>query len=79
MVRPLTSPAVDVRQKFFQEDDYLHFIPKSFFDYTWLEDITERQCPILVIAEGVFVYFEEEKIREFVGQVMDHPHQEHSS
>lgn len=63
---------IELRKQFFTEDEYLHFIPKAFDDYTWLEAVKQRDLPVLIIAEGLFMFFREEQVKAFVHQVMNH-------
>jgi len=46
-------------------------IPKSVFDYTWLDDIIlGSDGRLLLIAAGVFFYLEHEKLREMMQKVI---------
>ncbi len=55
--------AIRFREKFFPESKKNQFIEKSVFDYSWLNDIDRNDEPILIIAEGLFMYFSEEEIK----------------
>lgn len=55
--------AIALRRKFFTETSQRKFIAKSMFDFSWIEDIDIENKPVLIIAEGLFMYFHEEQIR----------------
>lgn len=61
--------SIAVRQQFFCDTERCRMLPKSVFDYTWLKDIYITKEPVLVIAEGIFMYFEEAEIKELLGQI----------
>jgi O-methyltransferase involved in polyketide biosynthesis len=44
-------------------------IPKSMFDESFLNDIRQPQDGILFLAGGVLMYFEEQKVREFLSMI----------
>ncbi len=55
--------AIEVRRRYFKENDRNRFISKSVFDYSWLDEIEDNGAPVLIIAEGMLMYFKEEEIR----------------
>ena len=40
-------------------------VPLSLFDYQWIETIKAHQKPILIIVEGVLMYFERAQVKAF--------------
>ena len=56
---------IELRKKFFEENDRRTFIPLSLFDYQWIETIKAHQKPILIIVEGVLMYFERAQVKAF--------------
>lgn len=54
--------SIEVRRKFFTDSDRCKMIGKSVFDYTWIDEIKKDGRPILFVAEGLFMYFEESEI-----------------
>lgn len=44
-------------------------IPKSMFDESFLDDIAQPPDGILFLAGGVLMYFEEQKVREFLAMI----------
>ncbi|MDR1786038.1 MAG: class I SAM-dependent methyltransferase [Spirochaetaceae bacterium] len=63
--------AIAYREQFFAPTERCRNIAKSMFDYTWLDDIgTPEQA--LVLAAGLFFYFEESEIRRLVEKICEH-------
>lgn len=68
--------SIDVRENFFQEKDNYKMIAKSMLDYSWM-DVIDGSKPVLIISEGVFMYFPEEDLRPLVLEVFKRfPHAE---
>lgn len=61
---------IDLKRKFQKETRGRKFLSCSFLDTEWFDQITVNDT-ILFIAAGVFVYFEEPEIRDFVIKVAD--------
>lgn len=55
---------IDLRRLFFKETEHYHFISRSMFDNQWIEEIDFFGRPVLFLAEGVFMYFEEKQIKD---------------
>ncbi|MDO5713274.1 MAG: class I SAM-dependent methyltransferase [Tissierellia bacterium] len=61
---------LNLRKKFFPEEQNDWFLPYSIFDTTWMEKVREHSTePILLIAAGLFHYFQEEKVIEFINSL----------
>lgn len=61
---------IELRRKFIQEDGRRKFIVGSFLEKGWLENI-EVSGNVLFIAAGVFYYFQEQEIREFILRLIE--------
>jgi O-methyltransferase involved in polyketide biosynthesis len=61
---------IELKKKFQKETDKRRFISSSFLDTNWFDNIAIND-KILFISTGVFVYFEESEIRNFVIRVAD--------
>jgi O-methyltransferase involved in polyketide biosynthesis len=61
---------IELRRKFLKETEKRKFISRSFLDTSWFEDI-EINDKVLFISTGVFVYFEETQVRDFIIKVAD--------
>ena len=56
---------IELRKKFFQESERRTFLSLSLFDSQWITLIKAPQKPILIIVEGVLMYFERKDIKAF--------------
>ncbi len=54
--------AITVRREFFTETSENTCIAKSVFDDSWFDDIKVKGRPLLVIAEGLLMYFTENEV-----------------
>lgn len=61
---------IELRKQFIKENNRRKFIISSFLDYGWLNKL-EIKDNVLFIAAGVFYYFEEFQIREFILKICD--------
>jgi len=61
---------IELRRKFLSESDKRKFIADSFLDTEWLNKIP-RENKIMFISTGVFVYFEESVIKDFLIRIAD--------
>ena len=59
---------IELRRKLLgNEGERYHFLSYSVFDHSWLEIISShRQRPFLFLAEGVFMYFKETRVKSLV-------------
>ncbi len=53
---------IALRRRFFDEGPNNSFLSHSVVDTTWIDAI-KRHRPVLIIAEGLFMYFQEQKVR----------------
>lgn len=60
---------VKLRQNFFSEDEKHKLIAGSAFDLSWLEQVEYAGKPVLFIAEGMLMYFDEQEVRRLFGQL----------
>ncbi len=56
---------IALRERFFTETEHYHFISKSIFDLSWMDLVETRNRPVLFLAEGLFMYFEEQQMKDF--------------
>lgn len=64
--------SITLRRKFVTEKDNNKFIARSIFDYTWIDEINHRNRPVLIIAEGLFMYFSEDELKPFFNKLIKH-------
>lgn len=63
---------IKLRQQYLGEQDRCRMIAQSCFDYSWMDQIDcNHQKGCLFIVGGVFYYFEEEKVGNFVKKVAE--------
>ncbi len=62
---------IDLRRQLLLESERLSFIPKSVLDFDWMGRVP-KDSPILLIAEGLLVYFEEDDVRALFQNIADH-------
>lgn len=55
--------AIELRRRFFEESEGNRFIAESAFDTAWMEEIQSGGRPLLFVAEGLLMYFPEERNR----------------
>jgi O-methyltransferase involved in polyketide biosynthesis len=62
--------SIAIRKHFFPHDQAT-LIAKSILDFSWINEIEEREN-ILFIAEGLFIYFSEAEVKSIFGQISQH-------
>lgn len=60
--------SIGLRKLFFKETDNYKMIARSMFDDSWMNSVP-RGLPLLIISEGVMMYFKEEDIRELIYRI----------
>jgi methyltransferase (TIGR00027 family) len=60
---------ISLRRRFFDETDHYCFLSKSVFDLSWIEDVDYTGRPVLFIAEGLFMYFEEAEVKSLLNRI----------
>ena len=64
------ADVIRLRKKFIKENDRRKFIAVSFLETGWLQEIRVAEN-VLFIAAGVFYYFEEAQIKDFLIRIAD--------
>jgi O-methyltransferase involved in polyketide biosynthesis len=59
-------PVVELRRRFFSENERYHMIPASVTDSGWADKVASYGRPVLVLAEGLLMYLDEGHVRELV-------------
>ena len=54
---------IELRKHFYMETDRYHLISSSVAELNWLNSIKTESKPVLVLAEGLFMYLKEEEIK----------------
>jgi O-methyltransferase involved in polyketide biosynthesis len=63
--------SIELRRRFFTESQRYHFISRSIFDTSWMDEIEDAGRPVLLIAEGLFMYFTEEELKPLFKKLVD--------
>lgn len=63
--------AIELRKKFFSENDKNRFIAKSVFEYSWMDEIDDDNADVLIIAEGIFMYFTESQLKVLFARMIN--------
>ena len=61
---------IQIRQNFFVETDRYRMIAKSVFDDAWLDKIRETDKPVLIIAEGILMYFTVQEVKTLLNKLI---------
>ena len=57
---------INIRKEFFKESERYHLIASSVLDFKWMEKIKEKNNKILFIAEGFFMYLQEQDVKNLL-------------
>ena len=63
--------SINIRRHFFNESDRYKMIAKSVFDYSWMDEIVRGNEPILIILEGLLVYFKEQEVKDLLNKFIN--------
>jgi O-methyltransferase involved in polyketide biosynthesis len=59
-------PVIDLRRQFFVESERYHMIAASVTDLDWVDTVAAEGRSVLVVAEGLLMYLDEEDVRQLV-------------
>ncbi len=62
--------SIEIRKHFFEENKAT-LIAKSILDFSWIDDISEKEN-VLFIGEGLFMYFEEDDVKAIFKSIGAH-------
>ncbi len=57
---------IKLKRQLIEENDRYHMIGKSVLEFVWMEQIAKLNQPTIILAEGVFMYLPEQKVRDLV-------------
>lgn len=60
--------AIEARKLFFTEKENYKMLSCSMLDYSWMDKIPANK-PLLIISEGVFMYFAEEDLKPLISEI----------
>lgn len=61
---------IRIRKQFFTETERYKMIAKSVFDYSWINEINILNESVLIIAEGILMYFTENEIKSLFNELV---------
>ena len=68
---------LSLRNQFVPETDRDRYLPCSMFEYAWMRTVRQAgNKPILCIASGLFLYFAEDRVVDFIRHLIDFNHAE---
>lgn len=62
---------ISIRRQFFSENERIRFISKSVLDSAWVSEIN-TSGRVVIIAEGLLMYFTEENVAYIFGLLANH-------
>ena len=65
------APVIEMKKKFIQPQERYTMFSGSMFETDWMETMLSHQAPILVIIEGVLMYFDAEDVSDFLLEIVD--------
>jgi O-methyltransferase involved in polyketide biosynthesis len=57
---------IDIKRQLYEETENYRYIPSSVTDLDWMHEVDTGGFPLLVVAEGLFMYLAEEDIKELL-------------
>lgn len=61
---------IQIKRQFFKETDHYNMLDKSVFDYSWINDLAKDNKPVLIIAEGLLMYFQEPEVKDLMNTLV---------
>jgi O-methyltransferase involved in polyketide biosynthesis len=62
--------AINVRERFIPANERCQYIRRSALDYLWMDRIDSSKS-IFITAQGLFMYFDELRVRELIVEIFD--------
>ncbi|PID57611.1 methyltransferase [candidate division KSB3 bacterium] len=63
---------IALKKQFFEENDRYRMIAKSVFDTSWYNEIERAGAAVLILAEGILMYFDEEQVKSLFHHLITH-------
>ena len=63
--------SIETREKLLPATNQNSYLPISLFDYSWIDMVLSHKKPILIIVEGVLMYFPPDEVREFFEKIVE--------
>ena len=62
---------IDIKKQLYEETENYRYLPSSVADFGWLDEVDTGGYPLLVVAEGLFMYLTEDDIKELLLKMRD--------
>ena len=62
--------SIETRQKLLPASGQNSYLPMSLFDFSWIDMVASQGKPILIIVEGVLMYFSPDEVRGFLKKLL---------
>ncbi len=62
---------IDIKRQLYEETENYRYIPSSVTDWDWMDGIETGGYPLLVVAEGLFMYLTEADIKTLLLKMRD--------
>lgn len=62
---------MQLRRQFFEETEQRSFLEMSLFDREWIPIVKAHHKPLLIIVEGVLMYFTQREVKDFMINLCD--------
>uniref|UniRef100_A0AB33J2T3 Class I SAM-dependent methyltransferase n=2 Tax=unclassified Prevotella TaxID=2638335 RepID=A0AB33J2T3_9BACT len=62
---------IDIRRQLIPETDRNTYLELSMFDYQWIDIVKSYGKPVLILVEGVLMYFDSAQVKAFFQTVCD--------
>lgn len=62
---------VAIKRRFFNESRRYRFLESSVLDFGWMEAVETRGRPVMIIAEGLLMYFARYQVRSLLRRLAD--------
>ena len=63
--------SIETRQKLLPASGQNSYLPMSLFDFSWIDMVASQGKPILIIVEGVLMYFSPDEVRGFFEKIVE--------
>ena len=60
---------IEMRRHFLEESERNTYISGSMFDYGWIEKVKQHGKPVLIVVEGVLMYFPRNEVKAFFNEL----------
>lgn len=64
--------AIELRRQLLDEQERNTYIEASMFDDSWMETVKSHNKPVLIIIEGVLMYFDPGQVKAFFNELCSH-------